>query len=58
MASFIFRCPVTRETVQGWLASKPTEASGDVYEGVACIACNGSHLINFKTGKMLDSDEQ
>jgi hypothetical protein len=51
MGAFLFRCPKTGQTVQGWSAEevKPSE---DAYEAITCTACQGVHLINPGTGKV------
>jgi hypothetical protein len=38
--------------VQGWIADKAI--SGETYESVTCTACGRVHLINPKTGKILE----
>ena len=55
MASFLYRCPNTGQTMQGWVADDPSDGKGDTrYEEIACIACSRLHLVNLKTGKVLD----
>jgi len=56
MAAFLYRCPVTRMTVQGWTADDPTEGDGDTYEAVTCLACKRVHLVNPKTGEVIGAD--
>ena len=54
MGSFIFRCPHANLNVQGFaLDSNDTAA---VFEPIVCTACEQVHLINPKTGKVLDED--
>ncbi len=55
MASFLYRCPNTGQTVQGWSAEEVTD--DDAYESVTCLACTRVHLINPKTGKVLGEEE-
>ena len=55
MASFLYRCPNTGQTVQGWSAEEVTD--DDAYESVTCLACTRVHLINPKTGKILGEEE-
>ena len=40
--------------VQGWVADEPM-SGGEGYEFVTCTACGRVHLINPKTGKILES---
>ena len=57
MAAFLFRCPVTGQNVQGWLADDPTaDADKNVYETVTCLACACPHLVNRSTGRVLGTD--
>jgi len=57
MPAFLYRCPVMRLPVQGWIADDPTEDE-DRFEPVTCLACTRVHLVNAKTGKVLgDYDE-
>jgi hypothetical protein len=41
---------------QGWIADEPM--SGEAYEPVTCTACGRVHLINPKTGKILESAKE
>ena len=43
--TFLYRCPKTAQTVQGWVADDPTKDrdSADVYETIECLACGGLH---------------
>jgi hypothetical protein len=52
---FLYRCPNTRQTVQGWSAGDVTD--DDAYQSVACLACTRVHPINLKTGKVLGVEE-
>jgi hypothetical protein len=49
MRTFLFTCPVTRFTVQGWAAA---DVSVDYFETVQCLACNNVHLVNPSNGKV------
>jgi hypothetical protein len=49
----MYRCPRTGLMVLGWVADEPMSA-GDTYESVTCTACGRAHLINPKTGKILE----
>ena len=55
MASFLYRCPNTGQTVQGWSAEEVTD--DDAYELVTCLTCTRVHLINPRTGKVLGEEE-
>ena len=52
----MYRCPRTGQMVQGWIADEPV--SGEAYEPVTCTACGRVHLINSKTGKILESTKE
>jgi hypothetical protein len=43
MPTFLYRCPNTRQTVQGYIAEEIAE---DTYEQIACIACRRLHFVN------------
>ncbi len=44
----IFICPVTKQNVQHRLDAAPGQ---DRYEAVTCLACDGVHFIDVKTGQ-------
>ena len=53
--TFLYRCPNTRQTVQGWSAEDVSD--DDEYESIVCLACAQAHLVNLKTGKVLGAKE-
>ncbi len=53
MVHFTYRCPRTGQQVQGQVADDLT--NGETYEPVTCIACGRVHLVNPKSGKVLES---
>ena len=54
MGSFIFRCPHANLNVHEFaLNSNDTAAD---FEPIVCTACDQVHLINPKTGEVLDQD--
>jgi len=56
--TFLYRCPNTGKTVQGWSAEEVSDQhDDDAYQSVDCLACTGIHLINIKTGKVLGERE-
>ena len=57
MAPFLYRCPNTGQNVQAWIADGPSHGDHDTYEGILCTACGRLHLVNPKTAKVLDSDD-
>jgi hypothetical protein len=57
MISFTYRCPRTGQTVHGHVADDLISGS-DTYEPVTCTACGGIHLVNHKTGKLLEQAEK
>jgi hypothetical protein len=60
MTSFLYRCPKTGQTVQGWSADDGAGngAGTTVYESVRCLACSAIHLINRSTGKVAGRDDE
>jgi hypothetical protein len=54
MVPFTYRCPRTGLQVQGWAAADPL-TDGEIYEPVTCNACGRIHLVNSKSGKVLES---
>jgi hypothetical protein len=57
MTTFLFKCPVTSESVQGWLDDDES-AGEDEYEAVTCLACTRLHFVNRKTRKILGHDDE
>ena len=53
MIAFVYRCPRTGQQVHGHFADQLI--SGEIYEPVTCTACGGIHLVNPKTGKVLEA---
>jgi hypothetical protein len=53
MVPFTYRCPRTGLQVQGWAADLLTD--GEIYEPVTCTACGRIHLVNQKSGKVLEA---
>jgi hypothetical protein len=52
MAAFLYCCPITNQWVQAWAE----DAEEDVLQTVECLACQRTHLLNPKTGKVAGSD--
>ena len=52
MIAFVYCCPATGLKVQGHVAEL---LDGETYEPVTCTACGGIHLVNPKTGKVLEA---
>jgi hypothetical protein len=52
MISFTYRCPRTGQVVRGHVADELI--GSETYEPVTCTACGGTHLIDSKTGKLLE----
>ncbi len=57
MTTFVFKCPNTHRTVQGYVAEEVSDDT-DAYEWVTCIACHQPHLVNPTTGKVLGADDE
>jgi hypothetical protein len=55
MVSFTYRCPRTGEEAQGWDTADHLTDGGEIYEPVTCTACGRVHLINRKSGKVLEA---
>ena len=55
MAAFLYRCPQTGQMVQGWRAENPT--GNATYEPVQPLACRAIDLINRKTGKVANHED-
>jgi len=53
MLSFKYRCPRTGQIIHGHVADDLI-SSGETYEAVTCTACGGTHLVDQKTGKLLE----
>lgn len=51
MASFLFTCPTTGMRVHGWAADEPP--AFDYFEAVECIACQRTHFVDPRTGKVV-----
>jgi hypothetical protein len=58
MAPILFRCPSTGLQVQAWLADDPSGNGGETFEAVTCLACSQVHLINPKTGRILEAGDK
>ena len=56
MIAFIYRCPRTGQEVQGWATADLGD--GETYEPVTCTACGRIHLVNSKSGKLLEPSEK
>jgi ribosomal protein S27E len=52
MIAFVYRCPGTGLKVQGHVADDLI--GSDTYEAVTCTACGRVHLVNPKSGKVLE----
>lgn len=49
----LFDCPLTGYKVQGLIADSPADLSGHHYESVHCSACNGVHLVDVATERVI-----
>ena len=57
MAIATFICPETTLEVQAWFADHP-DYSRPVYQPIECIACDGVHFIDPKTGEILMTEAE
>ena len=55
MGAFLFCCPNTGRTVQGWTAEEVSPDS-DQYEAITCTACLAVHLVNPNAGKLIGQE--
>ena len=49
MGAFLYRCPLTNQHVQGWAE----DGEAGTLQTVHCLACQRSHLIDPKNGKVI-----
>jgi hypothetical protein len=54
MRPFLYRCPNTGQTVQGFTAEETPDEYA--YEAITCLACRQTHFVNSTTGKVLGED--
>ena len=57
VVTFIYRCPRTGLQVRGRVAVNHA-TDYEVYEPVTCTACARVHLVNPKSGKVLESSQK
>lgn len=57
MAVTTFTCPETTLEVQARFGDRPTY-NYPVYEPVECIACDGVHFVDPRTGEMRQSKDE
>ena len=52
MKPIVYRCPVTTQLIQHFIAEMADNTEGgNRFESVKCTACGLSHMINVSTGK-------
>jgi hypothetical protein len=56
MVPFTTAAHETGQQVQGWAAADLGD--GETYEPVTCTACGRIHLVNPKSGKVLESTKK
>jgi hypothetical protein len=56
MESVVFRCPITSQTVQVWIAEEIPPGGTEDFVSVACTACQRAHFVNPVTGRVLGTD--
>jgi hypothetical protein len=52
-----FRCPNTGLHVHEWMGDDAASEDEEVYHSLLCAACQGLHLVNPITGKVLGAEE-
>ena len=55
MISFTYRCPRTGQNVHGHVAND--QIGSETYQPVTCSECGHTHLVNLKTGELLEEAE-
>ena len=58
MESFVYRCPNTRQNVQGIIADAPGDKADDGFQAIVCNACARLHWVNPKTGRVLGASDK
>ena len=58
MAPRLFLWPSTGHRVQGWFADNGSEDSGEMYEGVVCLACSRSTWSIRGPARYIGADEE
>jgi hypothetical protein len=56
MAPFLYRCPNTGKTVQGFSAEEVSD--DNTFTPIECLACRQVHLVNSTTGKVVGEDDE
>jgi hypothetical protein len=51
MAALVFRCPITRLNVHGWIVEGVDD--DEAAQAVKCLACTRMHLVDPKTRRVL-----
>ena len=54
---FIYRCPNTGYRVQGFVADDTSDDAKDC-QSITCLACQGVHLVDPTTGKVLGAEDE
>lgn len=57
MPAFLYRCPATGRTVQGFVAKDVPDDDPETYEPVTCLVCQQVHLVNPANGKVVGADD-
>jgi hypothetical protein len=53
---FVFRCLITGQNVRGYSEADAALEGEPAYEGVSCLACGRTHIVNPTTGKLLSEE--
>jgi hypothetical protein len=56
IATFVYRCPVTQQHVQSWVADDG-DTEDDGLRAITCLECGRVHIVDPKISKVLGSDE-
>jgi len=52
----VFKCPTVGLQVQAWFPDLPSGDDTTVYQSLKCIACDGTHVVNTKTGQLFGAE--
>jgi hypothetical protein len=53
MKTFVFKCPITAQHVQGCVDEDDDSLDADDYRVITCLACQRIHRVNPRTRKVL-----
>jgi len=57
MATFLYRCPITGQKVQGWVADDVFDVEPEAFECISCSACGQAPPGESKNRKVVGADD-